>query len=70
MPSPPPRYQNHYEGTPFPADPATDRHLAGGIIPDQDPNHLAIYETVITARLAYVGRVLQAGSTYMGLGPT
>eukprot|EP00969_Alexandrium_andersonii_P300028 13263375-Alexandrium_andersonii.AAC.1 len=64
MPSPPPRYQNHYEGTPFPPDETTDRHLAGGRIQDQDPNHLYIYETVITARLADVSRVLQAGSTY------
>eukprot|EP00969_Alexandrium_andersonii_P216542 9564471-Alexandrium_andersonii.AAC.1 len=36
---------------------------------DQDPNYQTYYEAILTARLAYVGRVIQAGCTYMGLGP-
>eukprot|EP00969_Alexandrium_andersonii_P333265 14728797-Alexandrium_andersonii.AAC.1 len=61
MSSPPPRYPNHYAGTPFPADEATDRHLAGGRISAQDPSCLQTYEMVIVARLEYVNRVLGAG---------
>eukprot|EP00969_Alexandrium_andersonii_P152335 6736895-Alexandrium_andersonii.AAC.1 len=54
---------------PFPADPSADRLLAAGFITDQDPNHQSIYEVILTARLAYVSRVIQAGCAYMGLGP-
>eukprot|EP00969_Alexandrium_andersonii_P174177 7701219-Alexandrium_andersonii.AAC.1 len=64
MPSPLARYTNHYEGKPFPENAAVDRVLAGGIIPDQDPNRQTAYEAVLTARLSYVGKVIQANCTF------
>eukprot|EP00969_Alexandrium_andersonii_P026339 1150213-Alexandrium_andersonii.AAC.1 len=60
MPSPPPRYNNHYGGRPFPDDQAVDRALASGTVPDQDPNRNVVYAAVLTARLSYAGKVIHA----------
>eukprot|EP00969_Alexandrium_andersonii_P107358 4735812-Alexandrium_andersonii.AAC.1 len=39
------------------------------MVADQDPNRSLVCETVLTARLAYVGKVFEATCAYFGLGP-
>eukprot|EP00969_Alexandrium_andersonii_P143557 6347769-Alexandrium_andersonii.AAC.1 len=39
------------------------------MVADQDPNRHTVYEAVLTARLSYVGKLIQARCTFVGLGP-
>eukprot|EP00969_Alexandrium_andersonii_P154539 6832014-Alexandrium_andersonii.AAC.1 len=69
MPKPPPKYDHHYGGTPFPAEEAADRALD---LDELQAIHgtadQGLYEAAMNGRLGYADALLARKRSFLGLG--